>query len=405
MSTSGPTSFAEYELPSPPQDPVSALAFNPNHSADKARQLLVSSWDRLVRFYDLTGSTDTNSVRLLKTFQHDAPVLDVCWINDGLAASGGVDRRVRLLNLETGQSRIIGKHNQAVSRLRFSPATGLLLTGSWDRTIKIWDPFNVESGQALLKTLEMPDKVLAMDLSPPFPSAPMDARSVSASANGATVEPDRTPRAVIAMTGRTVHIYELNRIKETLERVKKGEEVEEKDFEPDQRRESSLKFMLRDVKCMPAGDGYATSSVEGRIAVELFDPTPESQSKKYAFKCHRQNVDGIDTVYPVNCMSFHPVHGTFASLGGDAVCSIWDAAAKKRIRQYPRLPSPLSASCFSSDGAVLAIASGAENIEDTRHQGPGAGEVGEVGRGGEGNVRIHIKPAWEDCKPKLKTSA
>jgi hypothetical protein len=51
------------------------------------------------------------------------------------------------------------------------------------------------------------------------------------------------------------------------------------------------------------------SSVEGRVAVEYFDPSPEAQSKKYAFKCHRQG----DLVYPVNAMSFHPVYGTFAT--------------------------------------------------------------------------------------------
>jgi hypothetical protein len=55
--------------------------------------------------------------------------------------------------------------------------------------------------------------------------------------------------------------------------------------------------------------GYVLSSVEGRVAVAYFDPSPEAQSKKYAFKCHRQG----DLVYPVNAMSFHPVYGTFAT--------------------------------------------------------------------------------------------
>lgn len=98
-------------------------------------------------------------------------------------------------------------------------------------------------------------------------------------------------------------------------------------------------------------------------------------------------------------------HGTFASLGGDAVCSIWDAAAKKRIKQYPRLPSPISAASFSSDGQLLAIASGGENIEDARHPGPGAGEVGELGRGGEGNVKIHLKKIFDDCKVSVPRPA
>ena len=54
--------------------------------------------------------------------------------------------------------------------------------------------------------------------------------------------------------------------------------------------------------------GFATGSVEGRIAVEYFDPSPEMQDKKYAFKCHRQTAEGEDHVWPVNSLAFHPVY-------------------------------------------------------------------------------------------------
>jgi len=53
--------------------------------------------------------------------------------------------------------------------------------------------------------------------------------------------------------------------------------------------------------------GYAMTSVEGRIAVEYFDPSPQAQAKKYAFKCHRQTINGEDVVWPVNTLTFHPM--------------------------------------------------------------------------------------------------
>jgi cell cycle arrest protein BUB3 len=53
--------------------------------------------------------------------------------------------------------------------------------------------------------------------------------------------------------------------------------------------------------------GYATASVEGRIAVEYVDPAPEIQDKKYAFKCHRQTIDDVDHVWAVNALAFHPL--------------------------------------------------------------------------------------------------
>jgi len=47
-------------------------------------------------------------------------------------------------------------------------------------------------------------------------------------------------------------------------------------------------------------------SVEGRVAIEYFDPSAEVQANKYAFKCHRTTVNGVTTLYPVNSIAYHP---------------------------------------------------------------------------------------------------
>lgn len=409
MSSSQASSSAqpEFTISTPPSDVVSSLSFNPDPS--HANQLLAASWDKTVRLYHLPADFPATSdeaalaeaskgCTLLHTFQHEAPVLDVCWINDKLAASGGLDRRVRLLNLETGQSSILGKHTNAVSRIRYSESTKLLVSASWDTTLKVWDPFASSSSssgsgsEALLKTLKLPDKVLAMDISPSFPNTQTPKGTVQIS--------ETTPRLVVAMAGRLVHIYELSRWRAELDQGTSSPD-DSPAWKPAQKRESSLKYMLRDVRTTVSGQGYATSSVEGRIALEFFDASDEVQAQKYAFKCHRQVVDGIDTVYPVNGMAFHPIHGTFASIGADAAVSIWDPLAKKRIKQYGRAPSALSCGAISSDGAFLAVASGFENIEDANSP---SGEVGGLAKGGPGNVQIHIRPAFDDCKPKPKAS-
>jgi cell cycle arrest protein BUB3 len=51
--------------------------------------------------------------------------------------------------------------------------------------------------------------------------------------------------------------------------------------EPQQRRESSLKHQTRCIRTFPDGTGYALSSVEGRVAIEYFDPSDEVQKQKY----------------------------------------------------------------------------------------------------------------------------
>lgn len=156
------------------------------------------------------------------------------------------------------------------------------------------------------------------------------------------------------MAARLVHIYDLK----TLTLLSSQGAGSTTEIEPWQKRESSLKFMTRAVACMPTDAGYASSSIEGRVAVEWFDPSAESQARKYAFKCHRQpsmDIDGSDIVYPVNALTFHPVHGSFASGGGDGVVALWDASAKRRIRQYQKYSTSVAALSFSSDGKYLAV--------------------------------------------------
>lgn len=156
------------------------------------------------------------------------------------------------------------------------------------------------------------------------------------------------------MAQRNVSIYELHTLAEACKNLNDGSQSTP-EVDPWQRRESSLKYMTRTVDCMPNDEGYATSSIEGRVAVEWFDPSTESQNRKYAFKCHRQSIDDVDVVYPVHAISFHPIHGTFATGGGDGVVAIWDAVAKRRIRIYPKLEASVSALSFSSNGKFLAI--------------------------------------------------
>ncbi|KYK59210.1 hypothetical protein DCS_00340 [Drechmeria coniospora] len=157
-------------------------------------------------------------------------------------------------------------------------------------------------------------------------------------------------KVVVAMTGRIINIYDFNTISDLFASGSW-------ELKPWQQRESSLRFLTRAVACMPNDAGYATSSIEGRVAVEWFEDTDESQARKFAFKCHRQPAadgDG-DMVYPVNALAFHPIHGTFASGGGDGTVALWDAVAKRRLKQYQKFPNSVASLAFSNDGKYLAI--------------------------------------------------
>ncbi|KAK4166054.1 mitotic checkpoint protein BUB3.2 [Cladorrhinum sp. PSN259] len=310
---------AQFETAQPPTDAISALVFSPSVPGAPNR-LIVSSWDKHVYLYEIIDGAE--EARLINKYEHRAPVLDVCFgASRDEAFSAGLDRQVKRINLATGDQTVLSKHADAVRCVAYSPEHSLLISASWDHTLHI---HNLSTNIPPL-SIPLPGKPHALSISP--------------------------SKIVVAMTARLLHIYDLP----TLASSSTSGSVPQ----PWQTRESSLKFLTRAVACMPNDAGYATSSIEGRVAVEWFEDTPESQARKYAFKCHRQPAPeeegGGDIVYPVNALAFHPVYGTFASGGGDATVALWDAEAKRRMRQYQKFPEGVAALGFSKDGKYLAI--------------------------------------------------
>lgn len=111
----------------------------------------------------------------------------------------------------------------------------------------------------------------------------------------------------------------------------------------------------------------------GRVAVEYFDPSTEVQKKKYAFKCHRiKESNGVELIYPVNCIAFHNGYNTFATGGSDGYVNVWDGFNKKRLCQFHRYPTHISSLAFSPDGASIAIASSFIYEQDRKDVPPDA---------------------------------
>ena len=237
-----------------------------------------------------------------------------------------VNTDARRINVTNSEQTVLSTHDNGVRSVVYSKEHALVISAAWDSTVHIHPGDDATWSAA---TINLPSKPFSLSVSP--------------------------SKLVVAMSSRAVHIYELKTLASECKSLGNASH-NRLDIDPWQRRESSLKFMTRAVDCMPNDEGYASSSIEGRVGVEWFDPSSESQARKYAFKCHRQPVDDADVVYPVNAIAFHPVHGTFATGGGDGVVAIWDAIAKRRIRIYPKLPSSVAALSFSSNGKYLATA-------------------------------------------------
>ncbi|KAK4494500.1 hypothetical protein PRZ48_014798 [Zasmidium cellare] len=314
------------EVPNPPSDAITSVRFSPDGNS-----LLVSSWETTIQVYHRSdeGYKHTTSI------QCDGPILDVCWGADSSTFfAAGIDHEVAKYNVNEGEeSRVVmSSHTQAVNKIAYSKEHDMVISTSWDETMHIHNPSD---------NVFVPIKLAAK----PFAS------SLTAD------------RLVVAMAERHVHVYDLTALRDLIGQAGSTEAMREPlVVEPWQQRLSNLKFMTRDIACMPDGTGFSTGSIEGRVSVEFFDPALEKEA--YAFKCHRVKTDAVDEqgeklnefIHPVNSIVYHPVNaGTFATGGGDGVVALWDAKTKRRIRQYPKLDASVVALDFSRDGSRLAI--------------------------------------------------
>ena len=210
----------------------------------------------------------------------------------------------------------MGSHNAAVKCIEWLPSRGLVASAGWDSTLRLWDPRTASSSGAAAQ-LNLPGKAFSMSAS--------------------------SGKLIVATSGRRIEIYDLRTLGDA-------------NATPEQSRESPLKFQTRCVRCFPNGEGFAISSVEGRVGMEYFDLSEESQARKYAFKCHRGVEGGKDVVYPVNALAFNAPYGTFATGGCDGVISFWDGIHKKRLHQITGYPTSIAALAFNSTASVLAVA-------------------------------------------------
>ncbi|CAG99973.1 RNA export factor GLE2 [Kluyveromyces lactis] len=297
------------------EDSISDIAFSPQSDF----MFSVSSWDSKVRIWDVQSGSPQGRAQ----YDHQAPVLTTRWSIDGTkVASGGCDNVLKVFDVTTGQAQQIGQHNSAVQSLRFvscGPTNQeCIATGSWDKTVKYWD---LRSPQPIM-TLQMPERVYCMDASQKL--------------------------MVVGMAERHIAVIDLNNPGQIFKTSL-----------------SPLKWQTRSISCYNEGNGFAIGSIEGRCAVQYIDEQ-EQRKDGFSFKCHRQQVQNNGAaggrtstevqVYPVNSIVFHPIHGTFATAGGDGSFHFWDKNHRHRLKGFPKLNYSIPVCQFNRTGSVFAYA-------------------------------------------------
>ncbi|KAI1429130.1 Poly(A)+ RNA export protein [Xylaria sp. FL1777] len=291
----------------PPEDTISDLTFSPT-----ADILAVSSWDKKVRIYQIAGNGASEGKHI---YEHDAPVLSVDFSKDGnKLVSSGADKQAKVCDLQSLQTVQVAAHDNTVRAARFFelPASNspMLVTGSWDKTIKYWDL----RSQTPVGTVTCQERVYSMDV--------------------------RNSLLVVGTADRYINVINLQdplKFYKTLQ--------------------SPLKWQTRVVSCFTDASGFAIGSIEGRCAIQYVED--KDSSSNFSFKCHRDPPSGnVTQVYSVNDISFHPQHGTFSTAGSDGTFHFWDKDAKHRLKGYPTVGGSITATTFNSSGTIFAYSVG-----------------------------------------------
>ncbi|KAJ3302218.1 hypothetical protein HDV03_005236 [Kappamyces sp. JEL0829] len=210
----------DFEVAQPPSDTISDLQFSPT-----ADYLSASSWDNQTKIYEI----QPNGNAIGKAFiQHEAPVLATCWSADGSKVfSVGCDKAGRMLDLNTNQTVQVAAHDapiKACKMINLPNMSNMLVTGSWDKTLKYWDLRQQQPAHVL----NLPERCYALDV--------------------------KNALMVAATAERHVLIYNLN-----------NPSVAHKTLV------STLKWQTRVVTCFPDATGYALGSIEGRVTIEYIE--------------------------------------------------------------------------------------------------------------------------------------
>ena len=315
----------------PATDGVSSVRLSPATSS----VVLVTSWDGRARVYAGAG-TDGGAAPAAASGEtsHAAAVLCGAFTDAGgrRVASGGLDRLVRARDVERGagavggdaDSTVVGRHADAVRCMEAVHDQGLLVTGSWDGTVKLWDARVRVLAEPTV--VQVPGRVYALDVT--------------------------TERAGAVVTLAALH---------------DGTLIAHDARRPDLalfHRPCSVGRQVRCVRVFDGGRGVLAGSIEGRVAVENFEDLasqPGAADRRYAFKCHRRD----ELVFPVGAIQVLPgaaVGGAagssshvFATAGADGSVAVWDGAARKRFARVERaFPTSCAALDASSPGAAAA---------------------------------------------------
>ncbi|OAF67631.1 Mitotic checkpoint protein bub3 [Intoshia linei] len=218
-------------------------------------------------------------------------------------------------NIENDIEELIGSHKLAISCVKYDQTNGVVVTGSWDTYVNIWDP---RSQNRLVTQFSHNLKIYSMDLCGPN-------------------------KFIVATDNQKVMLWDVR-----------------KNTEPIFTRNNNLKCIGGSISALPDGSGYAISSYEGRISINYVEDSL-NKTNGFNFKCHRVSDSSTDIIYPVTFLKFLQYKNSrpyLMSAGGDGKVLCWNVKERRRIFNSTRYTSSISSVCVTHEPALIATAVG-----------------------------------------------
>ncbi|XP_017018824.1 protein Rae1-like [Drosophila kikkawai] len=337
----------DIEVCEPPTDSISALEFGPFKSGWSSR-LAAASWDNSVRVWEVQTETGGAAPRCLHMM--DSTVLDAVWSSEGSQLyMGDVTGKVQALDVATNTLTKIGNHQAGVQCCNLM-LSQVLMTASWDKTAKFWDPRCDSS----IAEVNLPGRAYASDaLNTVAVVACSDKKLLTIFIEGGHKEVRQWDCPSIGATNSQVRAVAIT----------KGSTAQQ-----------------------PVG--WFLAKTDGRV---IMQPVQPHVHDTWSFECHRKKhtTGSHYDLYAVNDIKMNHEQKTLATVGSDGSYEFWDCTKRSRMMQSSSQDSESITKCsLSGDGRVFAYAVGYDWSKGHEYYDPAK------------KPKIYMRSVVEDMKSK-----
>ena len=302
-----------------PTNTVSSISWAPSGNNPT---FAASDWASYIRIYNL--DPDSSALTQQACFEAQSPCLSVKWHEDETTVFAGcADGSVKSYDFPSGSCSEIGRHEGPVKSVHWLSSSNALLTLSFDKTLRFWDPRQAKhvAGFRLdhqIYCSDVLDSYLAIGLS--------DAKCLFVDLPNVQAALERNIKYSNSPLGNRTQITDIKLCKFESNRI-----------------------------------GFGVSGNDMRCNISYFDRDQQALERfdsVITFKA--RPIDEEKRLYPINCLGFHPYRGSqfLYTCGGHGKMTFWDIKVKNRIAQFDFGDIPVTQAKIDPSGKYIAYSIG-----------------------------------------------